>query len=61
MNNEELLADKNRIQEEILKIESAINQGRQQLDQMQVQLIRHQGALDYITDNIKEEKCTEET
>uniref|UniRef100_A0A6M3Y6C0 Uncharacterized protein n=1 Tax=viral metagenome TaxID=1070528 RepID=A0A6M3Y6C0_9ZZZZ len=62
--DEALLKDKGDIQEKILTLESAIAQRQQELQQLQTQLVRFIGVLDYITDNLKQkegEKCSEET
>ena len=58
-----LLKDKVQIQEEILKLENAIAQKQQELQQLQTQLVRFSGALGYISDNLKpkeDTKCSEE-
>lgn len=62
MNKEDLIKDKNEIQENILKIQDAINIKQNEVQQLQNQLVRFSGALGYISDNLNKEDtpCSEE-
>jgi len=51
-----LKADKDKITEKILQLEQVINQRQQKLQQLQTQLIRFGGVLDYIQDNMPKSK-----
>jgi len=48
-----LTADKAKLQEQILELDNNIALGQQQIQQMQAQLIKYNGALSYIQDNLK--------
>jgi len=48
-----LESDKANLQEKILELDNNISLGQQQIQQMQAQLIKYNGALSYIQDNLK--------
>ena len=62
--DEGLKQDKDKLLGLILQTQSALNQKQQELQQLQTQLIRQGGVLDYIEDNTPkpkgDEKCSEE-
>ena len=58
--DEGLKIDKDKITEEILQAEDAINQRQQELQLLQAQVIRLRGVLDYIQANIPKPKDGEE-
>ncbi|MBU2177784.1 MAG: hypothetical protein KJ556_22040 [Gammaproteobacteria bacterium] len=56
LTDEKLKEDKEKLMEQILQFESAINQRQQEIQQLQTQLIRFGGALAYIQDNMPKPK-----
>ena len=48
-----LTADKAKLLEDIISIENALNQKQQEIQILQATLIRYNGALSYIQDNLK--------
>ena len=56
LSDKDLKEDKAHIQEEILKLEKSMAQVQQQLNIWQQQMVRYQGALGYIEDNLRKEE-----
>ena len=51
--DKELLKDKAELQDKILKTEGAISAYQSEMQNLQSQIVRFYGALDYIEDNLK--------
>ena len=63
LTNKALKEDASKLHKKILDLEANLAQGKQQINQMEIQLMRLNGALAYINDNLRKEaeKCSEKT